>query len=522
MTSVGHFSLTSQTDDNPSVSTFFMSLVGEKPGFTVQDFEKLWQDREMAERHPRFHFTVSKDRPGHFESETVNDHVSETYFPQVYRKDIQSRIEALQLDPVDVHEKTWEVMIAPSGPLGVSGAINRAALQLEDDNGSDVDHNMVESLVFFRGHHALGDGVSLFTAIMDLCDEAEEFRDLIKVELKKRFGRKSNHSISTKLTRALKRMLQFWLGCLKSLWYQTKLYIGTLIESNPFQMLQKWALMIEEFEESTQSKRTISFSMAAPVDEVKWVARTLLGKSATVNDVFVSCVSAAIVRQLEEHRRHYAVLDGIADGMGVGDKKARKNRQQHLLKQMKHMNIVMPVHLYGGIMLPGQSMGNRIGAMVARVPGEAAKNSVDRLSQVHDTLYELKQTPTPLLSYLLVRLISSTSGYLLPDRWTQYLFSKANANATAVVSNVRGPPHPIHVQGRMVSSIHGFVPLPPGIPIGLVVSSYAGSVKLSLSAEFWAVPNGDQFLIWVLEEYQSLLRQALLKDKEKTLTSRGS
>jgi diacylglycerol O-acyltransferase / wax synthase len=177
---------------------------------------------------------------------------------------------------------------------------------------------------------------------------------------------------------------------------------------------------------------------------------------------------------------------------------------------MESMNIVMPVHLYGGVMLPGQSMGNRIGAMIARVPGENQDlTSVDRLGQVHDTLYALKRTPTPLLSYLLVRFTSSISGTFLPSSWTQFLFSKANANAAAVVSNVRGPHTPLHIKGRLVQSVHGFVPLPPGIPIGVVVGSYADNVQLSLSAEPWAVPDGDQFLVYVLEEYQALLEQAI-------------
>ena len=194
----------------------------------------------------------------------------------------------------------------------------------------------------------------------------------------------------------------------------------------------------------------------------------------------------------------------------------KKQKKQQKLGVLKRFNIAIPVHLYGGVMLPGQSLGNRIGAMVARVPGEEDADgttitSVDRLERVHDTLHDLKKTPTPLLSYLLVRLISSTSGYLLPSKWTQYMFSKANAGAVAVVTNVQGPPTKIHVGGRRIESMHGFVPLPPGVPIGVVVGSYAGDMHMSLSAEPWAVPDGDQFLVWVLEEYQSLLKQAQQK-----------
>lgn len=512
MTSVGHFSLASQTPNNPSVASFFMTMVGEKPGFTSRDFQELWEERGIPERHPRFHYKISETNQGYFEPEATNDHVKNTFFPFLYRKEIQNRVKALQTEPLNVHDKTWEVQIASTGPVGTSGG-SPANIAASNSHGDPKD--LVESVLFFRGHHALGDGVSLFTAIMDLCDEAEEFRDLIKLELKKRFGRKRGVSILGKFVGQLKKFVQFCIGCLQAVYYQGKLYLGAMLESNALKQIHKWSLEDEVLEdETTTPKRSISYGMAAPVDEVKWVAQTLIGKKATVNDVFVSCVSAAVARQIAAHRRRLEVLSDVA-AEAKDEKVKKRHAARRQLALMRNMNIVMPVHLYGGVMLPGQSLGNRIGAMVARVPGED-QECTERLEKVHKTLYSLKQTPTPLLSYMLVRLTSAVSGTFLPDSWTQYLFSKANANAVAVVSNVRGPPKPLHIKGRLISSVHGFVPLPPGIPIGIVVSSYAGNVKLSLSAEPWAVPDGDQFLVYVLEEYQSLLRRAKLKAISET------
>jgi phosphoribosylcarboxyaminoimidazole (NCAIR) mutase len=62
--------------------------------------------------------------------------------------------------------------------------------------------------------------------------------------------------------------------------------------------------------------------------------------------------------------------------------------------------------------------------------------------------------------------------------------------------------------GRRVESIYGFVPLPPGIPVGVVVSSYAGNMALTVTAEPYAIPDADRFMGWVLEEYLSLLNKA--------------
>eukprot|EP00584_Thalassiosira_punctigera_P005948 CAMPEP_0172540752 /NCGR_PEP_ID=MMETSP1067-20121228/11697_1 /TAXON_ID=265564 ORGANISM="Thalassiosira punctigera, Strain Tpunct2005C2" /NCGR_SAMPLE_ID=MMETSP1067 /ASSEMBLY_ACC=CAM_ASM_000444 /LENGTH=161 /DNA_ID=CAMNT_0013326665 /DNA_START=25 /DNA_END=507 /DNA_ORIENTATION=- len=78
MTSVGRFSLRSETEDNRSIPTFFLALSGEKKKaednsstpdttihkfsprkiFTVPDFEDAWLKQDMPSRHPRFHSTV--------------------------------------------------------------------------------------------------------------------------------------------------------------------------------------------------------------------------------------------------------------------------------------------------------------------------------------------------------------------------------------------------------------------------------------------------------------------------------
>ena len=153
-------------------------------------------------------------------------------------------------------------------------------------------------------------------------------------------------------------------------------------------------------------------------------------------------------------------------------------------------------------------MGNKIGAIVSQVPAEAAEGPSDRLHQVHDTLWNLKQTPTAFLSYLVAHTFGGTLGSLLGPQITSYLFSKAHANASVVVTNVRGPEKAAHLGGRRVEANLGFLPLPPGVPIGMVVMSYDQKITLTLMAEPWAVPDADLFLSWVVEEYQALLRES--------------
>ena len=156
-------------------------------------------------------------------------------------------------------------------------------------------------------------------------------------------------------------------------------------------------------------------------------------------------------------------------------------------------------------------MGNNIGAFVARCPGEmkcdadhTSCRTTERLVRVHGSLMHAKGGPAPLLSYHMARFCS---GHL-PDRITKAIFKRANANAAVVVTNTRGYDGKLHINGMAVESAAGFIPLPPGIPIGVVVQSYNGTVSLSVTAERWAVPDADKFLGWVLDDYRRLCSEA--------------
>ena len=112
--------------------------------------------------------------------------------------------------------------------------------------------------------------------------------------------------------------------------------------------------------------------------------------------------------------------------------------------------------------------------------------------------------------------MATVATRILPASWVSRIFGQASAGATAVVTNVRGPTSALHYEGREVESIYGFIPIPPGVPIGVVVQSYNGRMTISLTAESWAVPDGDQFMAWVLEEYASLVEEARQIDRNAT------
>ena len=466
MTSIGRFSHESETFGNPSVPTVFLVLTGPKP-FTSSDFIQLWRERGVSEKHPRFEQRIDETKPGYFSAATKDlDHrVSDTTFPSMYRKDLASRMSHFLTAPLAVYEALWEARVA-TGAIGTSGAISK----LKSDNVPD--HHTSESLILFRSHHALADGASLVSAFLDLCDEAEELQQAIQAGVKRRVKRAKG--LLDKLLKWWQRVLWLCYGSIQSCLYQFKLHWD--MPFNPFERVLELSGVDPT---DAHSRRTVSWCDAAPLDQVQRVARAH-GPATTINDVWVSCVSYAVAKQLEQHRK-------------------RLELHGKVLPVFDHINIVVPVHLSGGVLLPNQSIGNFIGAFGARIPGET---SGDRLSEVHQTLSWVKRSPAPLLGYVSARLTSA-----LPLFLTKYLFRKASANACVTISNVRGSPKMLHIDGNTVQGMAGFVPLPPGIPVGVAIMSYAGTLSLTVTAEPWAVPDADQFLLWMLDEYKRLLRE---------------
>jgi hypothetical protein len=205
MTSIGHFSVLSQTKYNPSIVTFVMGLTGKEP-LTISEFSQLWKERGMMERHERFHQKLSSSETGYFvpkmnsteDRHSVQDHLSETAFPSLYRSDVIYRMKSLQMTTWDLTDSLWRISIAPWGALGSSGCIDKELV--ENNNGA-----VGESLLFFQGHHALADGSSMAAAFLDISDEAEEFRQQISKFLMQR-GRKARS--------LLQRIYQtFYINC---------------------------------------------------------------------------------------------------------------------------------------------------------------------------------------------------------------------------------------------------------------------------------------------------------------------
>ncbi len=356
MTAIGHFSLKTETDSNPSVPTFFLALSNTKPEIlnpskrtlSPSEFEQTWLKKSMPEKHPRFHQKVSSSLDGYFEekgADELHHHVVETIHPMVYRQDLKRRIESLVSSVMDVKDKLWEVQIS-NGELGSSGAISKRNVEeIEKRNAADTTSttSKKETVLLFKCHHSLGDAVSLVAALGDLLDEAEDIKEQIRKEIARRRKLKKKGGVLSKMLNSVKKLIWFLFGSIHALMRHGYLILTT--RTNPF--LAVLGLTQEEGLELAKLGRSVSWCDVASVEEVKTLAKILGGPKATVNDVFVSCVSAAVARQLEEHRKKVIAQKG--------DSEVYRDTKQ------PRINVVIPSHLAGGILPPGRGIGNLIG-----------------------------------------------------------------------------------------------------------------------------------------------------------------
>jgi len=140
-------------------------------------------------------------------------------------------------------------------------------------------------------------------------------------------------------------------------------------------------------------------------------------------------------------------------------------------------------------------------------------NPVARLQAVRDGMNQLKNSRQALVSYGLLSLLGVGPGML--QRPVLELMSR---KATAVATNVPGPPTPLFFCGVAISEMMFWVPQTGSIGMGVSILSYAGSVYFGLIVDSKLVPNPNEISQRFAPELEQLLLIALLHQGEQTIT----
>jgi hypothetical protein len=79
------------------------------------------------------------------------------------------------------------------------------------------------------------------------------------------------------------------------------------------------------------------------------------------------------------------------------------------------------------------------------------------------------------------------------------------AKATAVLTNVPGPPIPLFMAGRPIESLMFWVPQSGRLALGISILSYAGNIYLGVATDAGLIPQPDELILAFYAEYDELL-----------------
>jgi WS/DGAT/MGAT family acyltransferase len=218
--------------------------------------------------------------------------------------------------------------------------------------------------------------------------------------------------------------------------------------------------------------KNVAWAAPLPLDEVKAVAGVL---DCSVNDVLVACVTGALRAYLEDKGDAVAGLD---------------------------LRALVPVNLRP----PGRLMelGNRFGLVFLDLP-IGVGDPVQCALEVHRRMALLKESKQALVALAIL----ATMG-MSPEFLRERVLEVLAANASVVVTNVRGPAAARYLAGQRIGRELFWVPQAGGIGIGISLLSYDGEISFGVVADVHRVPDAAAIPSLFAAQFEALLLSTLM------------
>ena len=227
------------------------------------------------------------------------------------------------------------------------------------------------------------------------------------------------------------------------------------------------------------SKR-VAWAEPLPLDEVKTVGKALGG---SVNDVLLAAVAGAL--------RDYLVERGDP------------------VPAELQVRAVIPVNLRSPE--KAAQLGNFFGLVFLTLPVGIA-NPLERVYEVRRRMNELKESFQPILALGLL----GVAG-MGPNQVQQSLLEMLSKKASAVMTNVPGPPEPIYLGGARLAEMMFWVPQSGQIGMGVSILSYNNRVHFGLVADQKLVADPEAIIGRFAGEFEKLLFITLMSPWEHEL-----
>lgn len=335
-----------------------------------------------------------------------------------------------------------------------------------------VEGYLGSNAIVTRIHHCIADGMALVSVLMSLMDGGEPPRAKASrgdvepnpwapyLEPVTKGTIKAINTTGVAMTKSLAILAQ-----------PDRLIDYAQILSQVIKDATKIALMpndsVTRFKGKPGSSKRVAWNKPLPLSEVKAVAKVL---GASVNDVLLSCVAGAMRRYLMEQ-------GDTTDGVEI--------------------RAMVPVNLRP--LADVHKLGNRFGLVPMTLPvGES--NPLRRVLEVRSRMDELKGGYQAMLAFTVLGLVGLT-----PKPVQTQVLDLLSRKATAVMTNVPGPSHPLKLAGCTVSRMMFWVPQSGDIGMGVSILSYNGGVQFGLITDAGMVPDPQAVIDFFEPEFDRLV-----------------
>lgn len=219
-------------------------------------------------------------------------------------------------------------------------------------------------------------------------------------------------------------------------------------------------------------RKRVAWADPLPLDELKTIGRA---HGTSINDVVMSTVAGALSRYLRDK----------------GDDVAGKT-----------IRALVPVNLRP----PDRAcdLGNEFGLVFVELP-LGIDDPIARLAAVHAGMAALKKSVQPVLALGLLAAMGSG-----PRLLQEALLAILARNASAVLTNVPGPPKPLYLAGARIDDLMFWVPQSGDIGLGLSVISYNGGVQFGVIADQAFCPDPSHVAAHFADAFEDLVLATLM------------
>jgi diacylglycerol O-acyltransferase / wax synthase len=339
------------------------------------------------------------------------------------------------------------------------------------------------SALIARIHHCYADGIALVRVMLSMTDAGRAGPPAMPFDAADRASSAGDDSLAewlgplTGVARTATRIGRLLVAKGAGLWRDPAQAVvlasqGTALTAE----IAKLATMGEDsptrFKGAPGVDKRVAWADPLPLDEVKTIGRAL---GASVNDLLLACVSGALRDYLVEHGDPVDAL---------------------------MIRALVPVNLRP--MEKASRLGNQFGLVFLDLP-IGIENPVERLYAVRENMRALKDSYQPVLALGLLAAMGAG-----PVALQEALLDALARNATAVMTNVPGPPTPLWLAGARIESLMFWVPQSGDIGLGVSILSYDGAVRFGVATDRGLCPDPQRVSARFGGEFEKLVLATLM------------